>query len=63
MTFILWPHQEDVQTFLDHGNSIRHLFIIEKEQDNKSPFLDALITRIEQGFMSSVYRKPTFTGQ
>ena len=25
-TFILWPHQEDVQILLDHMNSIRHLY-------------------------------------
>ena len=36
---------------------------MEKEKDNKLPFLDVLITRTEQGFRSSVYRKPTFTGQ
>ena len=36
---------------------------MEKEQDNKLPFLDVLVTRTEQGFRSSVYRKPTFTGQ
>ena len=64
-TFILWLHQEDVQTLLDHVNSIRPSiqFTMEKEQDNKFPFLDVLVTRTEQGFRSSVYRKPTFTGQ
>ena len=64
-TFILWPHQEDVQTLLDHVNSIRPSiqFTTEKEQDNKLPFLDVLVTRTEQGFRSSVYRKPNFTGQ
>ena len=31
---------------------------MEKEQDNKLPFFD--VTRTEQGFRSSVYRKPTF---
>ena len=36
---------------------------MEKEQDNKLPFLDVLVTRTEQGFRSSVYCKPTFTGQ
>ena len=36
---------------------------MEKEQGNKLPFLDVLVTRTEQGFRSSVYRKPTFTGQ
>ena len=63
-TFILWPHQEDVQILLDHVNSIRPSiqFTMEKEQDNKLPFLDVLVTCTEQGFRSSVYRKPTFTG-
>ncbi len=34
-TFILWPHQEDVQILLDHVNSIRPSvqFTMEKEQD------------------------------
>ena len=36
---------------------------MEKEQDNKLPFLNVLITRTEQGFRSSMYCKPTFTGQ
>ena len=36
---------------------------MEKEQDNKLPFLDVLVTRTEQGFWLYVYRKPTFTGQ
>ena len=36
---------------------------MEKVQDNKLPFLDVLVTHTEQGFRSSVYRKPTFTGE
>ena len=61
--FILWPHQEDVQILLDHVDSIRPSiqFTMEKEQDNKLPFLDVLVICTEQGFRSSVYRKPTFT--
>ena len=64
-TFILWSHQEDVQILLDDVNSIRRSiqFTMEKDQDNKLPFLDVLVTRTEHGFRSSVYRKPTFTGQ
>ena len=64
-TFILWPHQEDVQILIYHVNSIPPSiqFPMEKKQDNKLPFLGVLVTRTEQGFRSSVYRKPTFTGQ
>ena len=64
-TFILWPHQEDVQILLDPVSSIRPSlqFTMDKELDNKLPFLDVFVTRTEQGFRSSVYRKPTFTGQ
>ena len=64
-TFILWPHQEDVQILLDHVNSIRPSiqFTMEKEQDNKLPFFDVLVTCTEQGFRSSVYHKPNFTRQ
>ena len=63
--FLLWPHQEDVQTLLDHVNSILPFiqFTMEKEQDNKLPFLDVLVIRMEQGFRPNVYSKPTFTGQ
>ena len=64
-TLILWPHQEDVLILLDHVNSIRPSiqFTMEKEQVNKLPFLDLLVTCTEQGFRSSVYRKITFTEQ
>ena len=45
-TFILWSHQEDVQTLLDHVNSIQPSiqFTMEKEQDKKLPFLNVLVT-------------------
>ena len=52
--FVLRPHQKDVQTLLNHVKSIRPSIL---------PFLDVLVARTEQGFRSSVYRKPTFTGQ
>ena len=64
-TFVLWSHQEDVQKLLDHVDSIRPSiqFTMEKEQDNKLTYLDVLVTRKKQEFSSSVFRKPTFTGQ
>ena len=36
---------------------------MEKEQNNKLPFLNVLVAWTEQGFRSSVYHKPTFTKQ
>ena len=59
-TFILWPHQEDVQTLLDHVNSIQPSiqFTMEKEQDNKLPFLNVLVTCKEWEFRSSVIVSP-----
>ena len=55
----------NVQTLLNHVNSVRLYiqFTMEKEQNNKLSFLDVLVASTEQGFRSSVYRKPTFTGQ
>lgn len=63
-TFILWPHQEEVQLVLDHFNSIRTLiqFTMEKE-NNKLAFLDVLISETEHGIKTFVYRKSTFTRQ
>ena len=37
-------------------------FTCEKEHNNCMPFLDFLITRTSNGFKTSVYRKPTFSG-
>ena len=64
-TFFLWPHQEDVQALMDPVNSIHPSiqFTMEKEQYNKLSFQKVLITRSDEDFSTSVYRKPTFTGQ
>ena len=37
-------------------------FTMETESDGKLPFMDVLVKRIEDEFIRSVYRKPTFTG-
>ena len=37
-------------------------FTCAKEHNNSIPFLDVLITRTRNGFKTSVYHKPTFSG-
>ena len=38
-------------------------FTVEKEQNNSLNFLDVLVEKESTGFLTSIYRKPTFTGQ
>ena len=37
-------------------------FTVEKEQNNSLNFLDVLVEKGDTGFLTSIYRKPTFTG-
>jgi len=63
-TFLLFEHQSHADLFLNYLNT-KHCnikFTIEKEADGKISFLDSCITRINNKFTSSVYRKNTFTG-
>ena len=64
-TFVLWEHQEDVAAFLEHINSLRPSiqFTMEREKNNKLPFLDVEVERASGRFTTSVYRKPTTTGR
>ena len=61
-TFILWPHgdealQEFHQQLNDFCPSIQ--FTLEREVDQKLPFLDVLVQRSEGRLGTSVYRKAT----
>ena len=38
-------------------------FTIEKEQNHSLNFLDVVVEKEGTGFLTSIYRKPTFTGQ
>ncbi|XP_023028461.2 uncharacterized protein [Leptinotarsa decemlineata] len=62
--FVIWPHgSEDLHAFLNHINS-SHLdlkFAMEFENNNSFPFLDVLITKPNNSFSYTVYRKPTHT--
>ena len=63
-TFLIFRKREDIPLFLEYLNS-KHRnieFSSETEDNSKLPFLDIEITRTENGFQTSIYRKPTFTG-
>jgi len=45
-TFILWPHnRSELDTFLNHLNSVRPSIQLEIEDDRKLPFMDVQVTR------------------
>ena len=63
-TFVLMEKYCDTEKLLTIMNS-KHKnikFTIENEVNKKIPFLDVLIRRQTEGFHTSVYHKPTFTG-
>ena len=62
-TFLLFKEPSDVNLFLEYING-KHpniKFTMDQEKDRKLPFLDVLITRENNKFKTSVYRKETFT--
>ena len=64
-TFAIFKQEGDVDDFLVTLNRLHPAlkFTFENEHDGKLPFLDILVERTELGFETSVYRKPTFSGQ
>jgi hypothetical protein len=63
-TFLLFHKESDAQHFLNYLNS-KHpniKFTMEGERENKLSFLDCCIERKCNKFMTSVYRKDTFSG-
>ena len=63
-TFALFYDRRSATQFLEYINGIHPniKFTIEHEENNKLPFLDVLITRENNCFSTSVFRKSTFTG-
>lgn len=63
-TFLLFSHKSHVQLFLNFVNS-KHVnihFTMETEEGGKLPFLDCTVSRLSNQFITSVYRKRTFSG-
>ena len=61
--FVLFRSPDHLEKFKSYLNSKhRNRFTCEKEQNNSMPFLKVLITRTSNGFKTSVYHKPTFSG-
>ena len=64
-TFAIFGSELDCDHFKGKLNLLHPAlkFTVEKEQNNSLNFLDVLVEKDGTGFLTSVYRKPTFTGQ
>ena len=62
--FALFRSRDHLEKFTNYLNSKQKniKFTYEKESNNSLRFLDILISRSENGFKTSVYHKPTFSG-
>ena len=63
-TFCLFHSEADAVQYFHYLNS-RHIniwFTMEKESENRLPFLDVLIDNNQVPVLTTVFRKPTFTG-
>ena len=63
-TFSLFNSKELANSFLDRLNEIHPSlrFTCEFEKDEKLPFLDVLVHKTDNCFLTSIYHKATFTG-
>ena len=64
-TFAIFGSEDECTSFLDALNSMHSAlkFTFEKEEDDQLPFLDDLVRKSNEVRLTSVFRKPTFTGQ
>ena len=63
-TFLIFDNAQHIPKFLSYLNA-KHPnieFTCDLETENSIPFLDVIVTRVENRLQTAVYRKPTFTG-
>ena len=63
-TFCIFQNRTQAECFLNYLNR-QHPnieFTQELEENNSLPFLDILVTHVDNGFTTNLYRKKTFTG-
>ena len=63
-TFVSFKSRSDALEFFDTLNQLHSSlsFTMEEESNGQLPFLDVLVERGDSSFLTSIYRKPTFTG-
>ena len=63
-TFVSFRSRNDALSFFDELNKLQSSlrFTMEEENNGELPFSDVLVERRDSSFLTSVYRKPTFTG-
>ena len=63
-TIVMFTNPDDRHRFLDLINSLHSniKFTMETEREGKLPFLDVYISREDDHFITTVYRKSTFSG-
>ena len=64
-TFAIFNTPTACPDFLVRLNALHHALKLtcETEQSNVLPFLDVRVEKTEDGFLTTIYRKATFTGQ
>ena len=64
-SFVIFSSEQDCDCFHEKLNLLHPAlkFTIEKEQNNSLSFLAVVVEKEGTGFLTSIYRKPTFTGQ